>query len=170
MGSSVYISGRRRLSTCSYRVSEGRLRTLLIVARKSRTHLVFTAVVLHLRVACTQTSGQFSHWAAEPRQNSARGFSVQDRCANSGKGHVKIIPRRQDHADRAPMTGSKSNSEVVLRKAPSSRRGKVSAKRGGEWKYTTSCSMRCSPVDGKLDSTPTRVVGPHRQVSARVER
>ena len=49
---------------------------------------------------------------------------------------MKIILRRQDHADRAPMTGSKSNSEVVLRKAPSPKRGEVSAKRGGERKRT----------------------------------
>ena len=57
---------------------------------------------------------------------------MQDRYANSGKGHEKMIPRRQDHADRTPMTGAKSNSEVVLSKAPSLKRGEVSAKTGGE--------------------------------------
>ena len=99
----------------------------------------------HLRVACTQTSGQFSHWAPEPRQNSTRGFSVQDHCANSGKGHVKIILRRQDHADCALMTGSKSNSEVILHKAPSPKMGEVSAKRGGKRKHTL-CDTRWGAV------------------------
>ena len=46
-GSSVYISVHQRLCTCSYRASEEKPRTLLIVARKSRTHLVLlTAAVL----------------------------------------------------------------------------------------------------------------------------
>ena len=39
-GSSVYMSFHQRLCTCSYRASEEKPRTLLIVARKSRTHIV----------------------------------------------------------------------------------------------------------------------------------
>lgn len=167
------MSIHRRLSTYSYSVSKEKLRMILIVVRKSRTYLVFTAAVLdpttinikiNIVTHYPQGNTSLAQSKGPPRSHMRPDFqavfilgsrTVAELCMRIFSAASRIL--RQDCADCAPMTSGKSNSEVILCKAPSLKRGEVNTKRGCEWECMqchAHCSMRSSPLDGEPDYTP----------------